>query len=92
MSGEHPKVSIPYDDFHNYCFEWDQKKMAMYYDGVKYFEFSIAEADKNAQKIFRQKFYLVLNLALGRVGTLGGRLDDKILPLKYEVDYVRIYK
>ncbi|TCD00756.1 glycoside hydrolase family 16 protein [Pedobacter frigidisoli] len=92
MSGQHPFVGKPYDDFHNYTFEWDKKKMTMSYDNIKYFEFNIADADKNAQKIFSSKFYLLLNLALGRVGTLGGRLDPDILPITFLVDYVRIYK
>lgn len=92
MSGKHPKVGKPYDDFHTYTFEWDKKKMTMSYDNIKYFEFNLADADKNAKKIFGRKFYLLLNLALGREGTLGGPLKEQILPLKYEVDYVRIYK
>ncbi|ARS40744.1 hypothetical protein CA265_14195 [Sphingobacteriaceae bacterium GW460-11-11-14-LB5] len=92
MKGEHPNVGSPYDGFHLYTFEWDKDKMAMYYDSVKYFEFDISKADQNIQKIFRSKFYLLLNLALGREGTLGGRLDENILPLKYEIDYVRVYK
>ena len=39
---------------------------------------------------FRNPQYLLLNLALG--GNNGGKIDDNALPMKYEVDYVRVYK
>ena len=34
--------------------------------------------------------YLLLNLALG--GINGGEIDDKGIPMRYEIDYVRVYQ
>lgn len=90
--GEKPIVGAPYEDFHVYAIDWNENRIEFYYDSLKYFVFDIGSADKNTQNIFRKDFYLLLNLALGREGTLGGRLDDNILPLKYYVDYVRVYQ
>ncbi|RYG06990.1 MAG: glycoside hydrolase family 16 protein [Chitinophagaceae bacterium] len=87
-----PVVGKPWENYHVYAMEWTKDKIEMYYDNLKYFEFDLKDADNPKDNPFRKEFYLLLNLALGREETLGGKLDDKILPLKYEVDYVRIYK
>ena len=34
--------------------------------------------------------YILLNLALG--GDNGGEIDDAAFPMRYEIDYVRIYE
>lgn len=41
---------------------------------------------------FNTPFYLLLNIAVG--GNWGGQkgVDDKIFPMKMEVDYVRVYQ
>ena len=39
---------------------------------------------------FRMPQYLLLNLALG--GINGGEIDDKGIPMRYEIDYVRVYQ
>jgi hypothetical protein len=39
---------------------------------------------------FQQPHYLLLNLALG--GDNGGTIDDTAFPMRYEIDYVRIYQ
>lgn len=90
--GEKPVVGNPYEDFHVYAIDWNEDRIEFYYDKLKYFVFELKDADNQVDNPFRKEFYLLLNLALGRQGTLGGPLDEKILPLKYEVDYVRIYK
>jgi beta-glucanase (GH16 family) len=91
-SGKKPVVGQPYDGFHIYAVDWTENRMEFYYDNLKFFEFDLKNADHLKDNPFRKDFYLLLNLALGRVGTLGGPLNEKILPLKYEVDYVRVYK
>lgn len=90
--GEKPKVGAPNEDYHIYAVEWDKKGISFYYDDLKYFIFDYKKAAYDPGKIFKKPFYLLLNLALGREGTLGGPLDEHILPLKYYVDYVRVYK
>ncbi|SVE47108.1 uncharacterized protein METZ01_LOCUS499962, partial [marine metagenome] len=39
---------------------------------------------------FDQKFYLVLNLAIG--GIWGGTVSPEIFPVEFIVDYVKVYQ
>ena len=41
---------------------------------------------------FNQDFHLLINLAIG--GTWGGQqgIDDNIFPVKFEIDYVRVFE
>jgi len=80
-----------YDEFHIYALEWDKDKMDFFYDDLKYFSFDIAQADMpDDSNPFRQKHYLLLNLALG--GSWGGDMDDSALPARYKIDYVRVFE
>ncbi|WP_447640950.1 MULTISPECIES: glycoside hydrolase family 16 protein [Chitinophagaceae] len=90
--GRRPKVGDPSDGFHVYAVEWNKDSLSFFYDKNRFFVFHVNKQGTYAQSIFNKKFYLLVNLALGRAGTLGGLLDDKILPLKYEIDYVRVYQ
>ncbi len=89
MAGRH-KTKAPYDGFHVYAIEWFPDRIDFYFDKVKFHTFPIDRAGKGADNPFRRPHYLLINLALG--GSWGGPMDDKILPQKYLVDYVRIYK
>lgn len=84
------KVKVPPYDFHVYAIEWDKDKIDFFFDGKKYHTFPLDKAGKGEDNAFRKPFYLLINLALG--GSWGGTLDDKALPMKYEIDYVRIYQ
>ncbi|ANI90612.1 hypothetical protein A9P82_04330 [Arachidicoccus ginsenosidimutans] len=90
--GAQPIVGAPYDGFHIYAVERNKDNICFYYDSIKYLAVDLTKVDKKARKILDGKFYLLINLALGRPGTLGGKLSDGILPLKYYIDYVRVYK
>ncbi|MFC0182040.1 family 16 glycosylhydrolase [Pseudarcicella hirudinis] len=90
--GEKPVVGAPYDDFHIYAIEWTKDQIDFYYDELKYFSFDLKKSKKGNENTFQKKFYLLLNLALGREGTLGGKLDKSIVSSKYFVDYVRVYQ
>ncbi|ETZ23038.1 family 16 glycosylhydrolase [Pedobacter sp. V48] len=90
--GKKPVLGKPYEDFHVYAVDWNADRIEFYYDSLKYFVFDLNKADAGTENPFRKDFYLLLNLALGHAGNLGGALNDKILPLKYEVDYVRVYQ
>lgn len=90
--GERPVVGAPYDGFHVYALEWYPDRMELYYDTLKYMVFDVAKAQHGSDNTFHKKFYLLLNMALGRKGTLGGPLNDAILPCTYYVDYVRVYQ
>ncbi|MDB5159074.1 MAG: hypothetical protein JWR50_3781 [Mucilaginibacter sp.] len=92
QQGNAPVVGKPADDFHIYAVEWNDKSMTFYYDDLKYYTFeykNMKDADAN---VFRKKFYLLLNLALGSKDDWGGPQDDAALPAKYYIDYVRIYQ
>jgi len=82
----------PADGFHIYALEWYPDRMEFYYDSLRYFVFDISKAQHGAENIFQKKFYLLLNLALGHDGSWAGPVDEKILPCKYMIDYVRIYQ
>ncbi|SDL12515.1 glycoside hydrolase family 16 protein [Siphonobacter aquaeclarae] len=93
MEGKKPSVGAPYDDFHVYALEWSEDHMDFYYDDLKYFTYELKKADnRTAGNPFQKEFFLMLNLALGNPKNLGGRLDDRILPVRFYVDYVRIYQ
>ena len=80
------------DGFHVFAVEWDAQKITCYYDAQAYFSFDIKNSQHTAANPFQKKFYLLLNLALGRQGAWPGPTDDSILPVRYEIDYVRIYQ
>ncbi len=90
--GEAPVVGKPADGFHVYAVEWNKKQIVFYYDSLKYFVFDYKKAKANPGNIFKKKFYLLLNMALGHQGSWAGAVDDAILPAKFYIDYVRVYQ
>lgn len=78
------------DKFHIYAIEWDEEKIDIFYDGKKYHSFYIDLAGRGDSNAFRKPFYLLTNLAMG--SQWPGPIDDAVLPQRFEVDYVRIYK
>jgi beta-glucanase (GH16 family) len=80
----------PHKDFHVFAIEWDEKEIKFFVDGKQYSKLTVDVAGKGADNPFRKPHYLLLNLALG--GTAGGKIDPKVLPQKYIIDYVRIYQ
>lgn len=81
----------PADGFHIYALQWYPDRLEFYYDSVKYFVFDISKAD-TYDHMFKKNFYLLLNLALGHPGSWAGPFADSELPMRYYVDYVRVYK
>ena len=80
----------PYDDFHIYAVEWYPDRIDFYFDSTKYHTFLIDKAGKGEDNPFRRPHYLLINFALG--GNWGGPIDDTVLPQKFLIDYVRIYR
>ena len=97
-TGEHVqeagvKICTPSDGFHVYAVEWDENRIDYFYDGEKYHSQGISGlTDKDGFNPFRRPYFIRLNLAFG--GGWGGRMgvDDTVLPVRYEIDYVRLYK
>lgn len=81
----------PDEKFHVYAVEWFHDRMEFFVDDKKYFTF---ENERKTWKEwpFDQPFYLIINLAIG--GGWGGQqgIDETIFPVKYYIDYVRVFK
>lgn len=84
-------INNPNDEFHVFAIEWTPEKIDFMLDGVVYNHIE-NEHKTEAEWPFDQKFYLILNVAVG--GGWGGRMgiDDNIFPQRMEVDYVRVYQ
>jgi beta-glucanase (GH16 family) len=80
----------PYGDFHIYAVEWYTNQIDFFFDSKKYHTVLIDKVGKGEDNPFRQPHYLLINFALG--GSWGGPIDETVLPQKYLIDYVRIYK
>jgi len=79
------------DNFHVYAVEWYPDRIDFFVDDKNYFTFK-KEANDFRVWPFDQKFYLILNIAIG--GNWGGLkgVDNSIFPQRMEIDYVRVYK
>ncbi|MEW9799260.1 family 16 glycosylhydrolase [Alteromonas sp. CYL-A6] len=97
-----PEMTIT-DDFHRYAIEWEQGEIRWYFDDTHYatmteqnfFSYYWGGQDSgfitNDYAPFNTPFHILLNLAIG--GNLpGAPADDLALPLRMEVDYVRVYQ
>lgn len=84
-------VTNPWEDFHVYAMEWFPDRIDILVDGQKYFTFR-NEGTGSATWPFDKPHYLLINLAIG--GAWGGQkgIDDSRFPMRYLVDYVRVYR
>jgi beta-glucanase (GH16 family) len=89
-SAESTRVSDVSDAFHNYSFIWSPEKLEWYVDDKLFHTYEKADRPPHHWP-FDEKFYLLINIAVG--GSWGGKkgVDDTIFPQKMEVDYVRYY-
>lgn len=82
------------EKFHVWRMDWDSTAVRLYLDEELLNEITLEKTVNGAQgnytHPFRQPHYLLLNLAIG--GNNGGRPDDEAFPLRYEIDYVRVYE
>ena len=72
----------------------DRKYIRIFLDGELLNELRMADIRNgsigNYENPFDKPQYILLNLAMG--GDNGGEIDDASLPIRYEVDYVRVYQ
>ncbi len=89
--GKSTMVNGIYNDFHVYSVTWTPKKIKISVDDNVYMTFD-NENKTTAEWPFDQKFFMILNVAVG--GGWGGQkgIDDSIFPQRMEVDYVKIYE
>ena len=88
--GQWVTVSDPQNTFHVYSTIWSPDSVLMLVDNIRYFAFA-NEGTWQAWP-FDQRFYLILNLAIG--GSWGGQqgIDSTKFPFRFEIDYARVYK
>ena len=78
-------------EFHVWTMEWDEKKIDLLLDEKLMNHFDLADADKaDRGNPFHRPEYLILNQAIG--GDNGGDPAATTFPLRYEVDWVRVYQ
>ena len=76
--------------FHVWRMDWNQDSINLYIDNTLINTTSLTETvNADGSNPFRQSHYLLLNLA---IGANGGDPSKTTLPVRYEVDYVRVYK
>jgi len=76
--------------FHIWRMDWTSKYIKLYLDDELLNTTNLSETvNPDGFNPFRQPHYLLLNLA---IGGNGGNPDQSKFPIRYEVDYVRIYQ
>ena len=80
--------------FHVWRLDWDKDYLRIFLDDELLNEISLEDTYNgkigSGSNPMRQPHYVLLNLALG--GDHGGEILRDALPMKYEIDYVRIYQ
>jgi beta-glucanase (GH16 family) len=77
--------------FHVWTMDWDEKKIDLLLDGKLMNHFDLAAADNADQgNPFYGPVYFILNQAIG--GTKGGDPSQTKFPVRFEVDWVRVYQ
>lgn len=87
--GAQKRVEAACKVFHNYQLDWRPDSITIGIDGHAHMQVTkVSPSDKGAWP-FDKPFHLILNLAVG--GDWGGKkgVDDKALPMRMSVEYVR---
>lgn len=88
------KIAIPdaQDAFHLYAIDWTQDRIDFFVDDVLYYTVHRDPKEDYKGWPFDQRFYLIMNIAVG--GDWGGSqgVDPAIWPQRMEIDYVRVYR
>lgn len=79
--------------FHVWRMDWDEESIRLFLDDELLNEVPLSATVNGTighhSNPFNHPQYILLNLALG--GDNGGPIDNGALPMRYEIDYVRIY-
>ena len=80
--------------FHLWSMEWDEQSIRIWLDDELLNEVPLSSTVNGSighyDNPFHHPQYILLNLAIG--GDNGGTIDDAAFPMRYEIDYVRIYE
>lgn len=89
--GAEKLISTATDSFHVYRCDWTPSGIRGFIDDEQFFEYS---NNNNGFETwpYNQKFFMILNIAIG--GNWGGQqgVDDTSFPATMEIDYVKVYK
>ena len=82
------------DEYHIWELDWDEERMTISVDGVFLNDVLLSNTINGSSKCagqnpFKQRQYILLNLALG---ANGGSVNNLSFPTRYLVDYVRVYQ
>nr|WP_297524592.1 glycoside hydrolase family 16 protein [uncultured Roseateles sp.] len=87
--GDGRRLATACAQFHTYQMLWTPKEIRFGIDGQVHAAYpNLGQGP--AQWPFDKPQFLILNLAIG--GDLGGEIDDRIFPIGYEVDFVKVYQ
>lgn len=79
--------------FHEWRMDWDKDFIRLYLDDELLNEIDLSRTVNGKhgrnENPFRKPMYLLLNLAMG---SSGGKVDADAMPMRYEIDYVRVYQ
>ncbi|WP_165395194.1 family 16 glycosylhydrolase [Flagellimonas allohymeniacidonis] len=84
------EVDTATEAFHVYAMEWNNEKIDFFVDDTLYYTYQPQEKTKENWP-YNQPFFFIINFAIGG-NWPGFDIDDKVLPQKLEVDYVRVYQ
>ena len=76
------------DAYHIYAIEWKKNKIDFYFND-RLISSETPASVKPGRWVFNQKFFLILNLAMG--GEYGGSIDPAINQTQLFVDYIRYF-
>ncbi|MBQ2676306.1 MAG: glycoside hydrolase family 16 protein [Clostridia bacterium] len=78
------------DEFHIYGVEWDENEIVSYFDDVIVGRIDI-KSNSTMRDAFHKEHFMLLNLSLG--GPWPGNPDETtVLPMQYQVDWVRVWQ
>ncbi len=76
------------DDFHVFSITWDETYIKWYLNDVQFHVIDISPAELSE---FRQKFFLIFNVAVGG-NWPGSPNETTVFPQKMYVDYIKVYQ
>lgn len=83
------KVPTSCSAFHTYQLRWTSDAITIGVDNHAYFRVTNDHSGDRGAWPFDRPFYLILNLAVG--GGWPGPVDDRALPQRLQLDYVRVW-
>ena len=77
--------------FHVWRMDWDDQKIDLYVDDLQMNTTALSSMlNADGTSPFKQKHYMLVNLAIG--GVNGGDPAGTTFPVKYEVDWIRVFQ